>query len=174
MGIRQSINKHPFIGSIAIVAIVAIGAVIGWSSVTGPRLNNKFLGFYSDDDGKTFFADTFPKLVPFDHNGHQAYRARVFRCGTGQASVAWLEAFPDDVNASFNSQTDPQARFVCFQSVSDRVLVKRPGDPLWVASSSETAAQPATGPAGRGAHEYQDITTPPCFGTTAEVLPGSE
>jgi len=170
MGVRQAINNHPLVGSIVFVICAAIAGVWMWHSVAGPRLDDKFNGYYSDDDGKSFFADAFPKSVPFDHNGRQAYRARVYRCGGGQPFVAWLESFPDDVNASFDSQTDPQARFVFFETVSGRVLVKRPGDVAWVSPPGGNG-QPTTRPGGSG---YQSIITPPCSGASEEVLPTSQ
>ena len=170
MGVRQAINSHPLVGSIIAVICVAIGGVWMLHSITRPRLDNKFGGYYSDDDGETFFADTFPKSVPFEHSGRQAYRARVFRCGDGEPFVAWLESFPDDVNASFSSQTDPQARFLSFEAVSDRVLVKRPGDVAWIAPPGGNR-QPATRPGGA---DYQSIIAPPCSGASREVLPSSQ
>jgi hypothetical protein len=33
---------------------------------------------YTDDDGKTWFVDSAYKVVPFDHDGNQAFRALVF------------------------------------------------------------------------------------------------
>ena len=41
--------------------------------------------FYTDDNGKTFFKDNIDKVVPFDHNGKQAYRADVFQVPRRQA-----------------------------------------------------------------------------------------
>jgi len=46
--------------------------------------------FYTDDNGKTFFKDDRFKVVPFDHNGKQAYRADVFRCPDGKQFVGLL------------------------------------------------------------------------------------
>ena len=36
-------------------------------------------GYFSDDDGKTYFQDDASKIAPFDHNGKQAVSAYLFR-----------------------------------------------------------------------------------------------
>jgi len=36
--------------------------------------------FFSDDDGKTFYADSVFNFPPYSHNGNQANRAFVYKC----------------------------------------------------------------------------------------------
>jgi hypothetical protein len=49
--------------------------------------------FYSNDDGATWFAADASNVPPFDHDGKVAYRARVFKCGTGAPFVSHLERY---------------------------------------------------------------------------------
>jgi hypothetical protein len=98
VGIRQTINENPAIGAgIGIgIVVIAIGIIV-WQFMgssrtqvlTGPVTGDQ--AYYSDDDGKTFFADDMKKLTPFPHAGKEAVRAQVYRCSKGDPFVGYLE-----------------------------------------------------------------------------------
>ncbi len=91
MGIREALNARAELAAPAIAAvIVAVVAVSVWNSHRGAPSGPITRGYFSDDDGKTYFADDVYKPVPFDHNGKQAFRAYVFRCGSGKPFVGYL------------------------------------------------------------------------------------
>lgn len=90
MDIRAFVNKRRIlVAPVAVVAVVVVAAT-AWSgrrtSLSGPITR----GFFSDDDGTTYFADDVYKAFPFDHDGKQAYRAYVFRCGSTGPFVGYL------------------------------------------------------------------------------------
>lgn len=132
MSLREVINQRarvvgPAIVVLGIVAITVSVLKSRRSAPSGPITQ----GFFSDDDGKTYFADDVNKQFPFDHGGHQAYRAYVFRCRSGGRFVGYLGSFagadlkkPDDTTPNRDEQFGEQ-HLVGMQ-------VKKPGDTKWV------------------------------------------
>jgi hypothetical protein len=97
VGIRETLNKNPGIttgGAIAIIVIV--GLVIVWQLLPSSGVASdpsQMRVFFSVDDGKTWFADSFEKLPPWDKDGKKAVRAHVFRGSDGKEFVGYLERF---------------------------------------------------------------------------------
>jgi len=145
--IRKTLREKPAIGLVVVVATFALAGLIlreCFFSNSTARLKV----FFSDDDGQTWFADSFIKFSPFDHGGKQAYRAHVFRCGDGPPFLGYLEAYPEAVRPVLESaHADPNSIFMALQANSDKSLVKKPGETKWV---------------GPRARAYQSITTPRC------------
>jgi hypothetical protein len=82
--------------AIAIVA-VALG-LLGYQLFGGRQTvdaPNRKTAFYTDDDGKSFFTDAANKMVPFTHNGKQAYRADVFEGFDGKKFVGLIYRHTD-------------------------------------------------------------------------------
>ena len=53
--------------------------------------------WYTDDDGKTWYADDKSLSPPIDHNGKTAVRAYVFSCDGGKHEfVGYLERYTPD------------------------------------------------------------------------------
>ena len=103
MGIREKINKSQqvWVTVAASVIVVALMVIISQMMRSGrPHLSAAMTkAFYSDDDGKTWFVDKAQKIVPFDHNGKEALRVRVFRCKGGDPFVGYLERYSDNIKA---------------------------------------------------------------------------
>ena len=96
MGIRQAMNENPALttGVTIAVIVIAIGIII-WETVGGsgrgssPGAN---LRWFSDDDGKTFFADDASNVAPYtDKHGKTAYEVIVYQCGNGKPFVGRLQ-----------------------------------------------------------------------------------
>lgn len=90
-GIREYLNDRPrlaAVGSIGLIAL-ALGVVV-WQP--WPRSYPKDLKrvYYSNDEGKTWFADDINKVPPFLKDGKVAYRAQVVQCPSGKPFVAFL------------------------------------------------------------------------------------
>jgi hypothetical protein len=141
MSIREKLNESRTL-SITVAAVVfAIALVLIFrqlheASPHRPGLPSKT--FYSDDDGKTWFLDEFMKITPFDHNGHPAYKAVVYRCNGGTPAVAYLEKFSDSQQAAMKEISpenvrDYTGRFMSFQEELD---VKKPGSNHWLSVES--------------------------------------
>ena len=93
MGIRQKLQENAKLGISlgAILLVIAIG-FIGFQlhGGSGHIVHAPAQGFYTDDNGKTFFKDDANKIVPFDHNGKQAYRCDVFEGPDGKQFVGLI------------------------------------------------------------------------------------
>jgi len=94
MGVRESVNGNRKLG-VGAAALLLVGAlsfigfqVFGGGGGTGVAATSS--AFYTDDNGKTFFKDNLYKVVPFEHNGKQAYRADVFQCPDGKQFVGLM------------------------------------------------------------------------------------
>ena len=98
MGIRESLNKNPKIAAgIAVGAMLAGLGFVGWQlGASGPSAVERG-GYFSDDDGKTFFVDDIDKVAPFDRGGKEAVRAYVYTCDDGATKfVGFLERYKPD------------------------------------------------------------------------------
>jgi hypothetical protein len=85
MGARESLSKHPrvTIGITLAVCLLAVGYLVmsmfGASLQAEPRKV-----WFTDDDGKTWFADDAARKPPFDHNGKPAVMCFVYTCDGGK------------------------------------------------------------------------------------------
>jgi len=93
MGVREKLNTNKQLGVWVGVGILIVGlGIIGIQLLRGggSGIAVSDSAFYTDDNGKTFFKDDRYKVVPFDHNGKQAYRADVFQCPDGKQFVGLI------------------------------------------------------------------------------------
>jgi len=101
VGIRETLNQNPGLttGVTAGIIILALVLII-WSNLSGggSASNGGSVSklYYSDDDGKTWYADDVSKVPPYDHNGKQAVRAHVYKCKDGKLFVGYLEELNSD------------------------------------------------------------------------------
>lgn len=85
MSLRHALNERPA-PTLAICLALILGAaallLVRSAHRAGiPAVPLAAMAFYSDDDGRTSFVDGAKKLTPFLHNGKEAVRAYVYRCG---------------------------------------------------------------------------------------------
>jgi hypothetical protein len=147
MGLRETLNqKRGLTTTIAtILTVGAIGFLVMQIGSASGGDSSDVQGYFSSDDGKTFFADSADKLPPFDHNGQQAVRAHVFTCDDGKTLfVGYLSRYTADALAKLSSAkgTDDYER-VAEQAFAEGVEVKRPGDGEWVKRGAPEAARVA-------------------------------
>jgi hypothetical protein len=162
MMVRETLNKHK--GVAAAVAVVLLGAGVAlaiWangSGIPGPLKR----AYYSDDDGKTYFADDFDKIYPFDHNGKQAYRASVCQCSSGKPFVLYLQRLTDSTKSQLmnlsSKANDPEVAATIANLRSNGIELKKPGGTKWIS------------PANAGP---EDAITPSCpgGGVAREIYP---
>lgn len=137
MGVREFVNEHrnATMGMVAALAVVSIGS-IGLQLLHGRRgvLDKAPDTYFSNDDGKTFFAATGDNVPPFDYEGHEADRAYVFTCG-GKKFVGYLERYNAEAHKTIlaTKHTTPGLQ------AYGREL-KRPGDAKWTKSGDVNAA----------------------------------
>jgi len=131
MSVREALEQHKrWIGVASVVVIVAC-LIAARQTLRGEALSDAVTRVYfSDDDGKTYFADGIEKGVEFLHDGKQAYRAYVYRCESGKPFVAYLGRHSSSPSAT---RTPPDPRFPGKQEAgSGETEIKKPGDEKWV------------------------------------------
>ena len=105
MGVREALQKRT--GAVVAVTILVIAlawAFIGYQWSTRNSIGQvKQALWYSDDDGKTYFADDAQKDPPFDHNGKPAYRAYVFTCDGKTNFVGCLGRFAPEAKKKMDA-----------------------------------------------------------------------
>jgi len=146
MTIREAIRRRPWVG-IAFAGAAALTAVAAaWSSVRSPRpLVPRIPSevYFSDDDGKTYFADDSWHVPPYDHAGKEALQAAVFRCPGGRPFVGYLIRYSRAGKAALEAMPD-SARIVLSPNVmalrQSTQSVKRPGEKKWYAIDDDRAS----------------------------------
>lgn len=140
MGVREVMNEKRGLSAAIIVVIVAAAIGLGFyrSSADHPadRLEGKG-GFFSDDDGVTWFEADDQKIPPWDHNGKQAVRAYVFTCDGGKTKyVLFLERYKPEAkrmmeqSRTAKSGTSANLSAMAISSLVEVKLPKGKGD--WV------------------------------------------
>ncbi len=140
MGLREIANqKKGLTTAIAIAMVVVAVGVLAWQITGGfTQAADQAQSFFSDDDGKTFFAADASKLPPFDHNGKEAVKAHVYTCDDGKTTfVGYLERYTPEATAKLNAARNTDK----YDQVVEEVFVngtelKKPGDAKWSPRSS--------------------------------------
>src|SRR5688572_20392754 len=97
MGFRKSLNQRPMLtGVIGVGMLVIAGAVlVVWASNRVTPGGRVAQAYYTNDEGKTFFAESSERVYPFDRGGKPVYRAYVYQCGDGQPFVSYIARYTD-------------------------------------------------------------------------------
>lgn len=166
MGIRQTMNENPALsigvtaGAILVAIIIIIWELVGGKSPTSTAAINQ--SFFTDDDGKTFFADDANKIPPFMHNGKPAYKVLVFKCKDGKPFVAHMERYTEEGKKRLEDTKQTRGRLA--QGMGAFMEVKKPGQPTWVRM---------TGDNPRAWSEIMRVTCPD-GGAPEPVFPGQQ
>ena len=149
MGIREVIDRNPR----AATAIGGLVAVVAIALVAVQLLGNKRGitstlpdAYFTDDDGKTFFADSPTNVPPFDHNGKTAVSAYVYRAG-GKEFVAYMSRYTPEARKRIVASKKVTAEDERF----GREL-KKPGAAEWIKATDLkkiTALADVKGPNGQ-------------------------
>jgi len=144
MGLRERINgnKTAAIATILVLVGGAAGTTFWMNSggIPAPLTTS----YYSDDDGKSYFADETSEITPFDHNGKQAVRATVFRYGGGKPFVGYLARLNDSGRKrmeELRAGPPTQATEGAMAAIAAKdTEFKRPGDDKWEPIGSPAVA----------------------------------
>jgi hypothetical protein len=135
MGVREALNKRPGVAA-AVGGVLIVGAVAYLLMSNSGTPSRASSAYYSDDDGKSFFADDIDKVAPFDRNGKQAHRAFVYRCGGDKPFVAYLgrhtEGARNKISQLRAKSDDAEAAGQITQLLSSGLEVRKPGQSKWV------------------------------------------
>jgi hypothetical protein len=135
LGLREQINKKPGVASGAVGAAVILMILFVFWQIRGGRAPTKLSiqSFYTIDDGRTWFADDYDKVAPFDHDGTPAVHCFVFKCSPSAPFAGYLQKFTPAMYDQMTGLTKPDAQHSML-SPSGQILVKKPGDKNWVLS----------------------------------------
>lgn len=127
MSIRALANKNP---AIIIAGIVLCLGICGWSVVrtVAPSRPGQEL-YFTNDDGKTWFADRWDRATPFDKDGKEAVCAAVYDCN-GKQFVAYVTRLtPDSIKKA--AQNGGKLQQASTANPPLRKEYKKPGDTRW-------------------------------------------
>lgn len=163
MGLREAFEEKKSValgGAAALILVGVIGIAAQLRSGGSPSVADA-KGFFTVDDGKTYFEAAANSSPPFEYKGKPAVKANVFEAG-GKQFVGYLERFTPEAQRTIH-QTDElfksgktlsaeQARALGLARATG-TQVKRPGDKDWVVLTSRegaavTAVKPPSGTAG--------------------------
>jgi hypothetical protein len=140
----------PFVAMSSVMRQISAGKAIGISVVAGILLIVIARGFsgsagsgakdaggrayYSDDDGETTFVDDAMKQSPFNHNGKEAVRVLMFRCG-GTTFIGYMERYSKESLAAIEkAKHDPNFELTMLKGIQPDV--KKPKQGTWVGENS--------------------------------------
>ncbi|MFN4241613.1 MAG: hypothetical protein ACK4PI_00080 [Tepidisphaerales bacterium] len=136
MGIRETLNEKPqlvtgiAIGILALAVILIAVQLFGGSRRAEGRVSNK--QFFTVDDGQTLFVDDISKIPPFDHQGKQAVRAKVFTCDGGRTRfVGYLERYSPQAIEAMQRAAAGGDNDTAQMQLEAGLEVKRPGETRW-------------------------------------------
>jgi hypothetical protein len=145
MGIREAVNRNPTLAIVAVslLVVVAVGVMLKQlfgneasdvSGTTPPQ------GWFTVDDGKTWFAAPGNKVAPFDHNGKPAYRCYVWTCDGGKTKfVSHLERLKPAARAKYGPQQEVEPWNL--PPGAEEVKLPLSGDAGWIGEESPQASQ---------------------------------
>jgi hypothetical protein len=138
--LRERINKYPTqSAAVAAGGIVLALLFIMWQACGGSG-GGPGKSYYSVDDGATFFVDDSNKIPPFKHEGKDAVRAHVFRCGSGEPFVGYLEMYDPQTKKMMEDAIAGKAPPMAYGGYTGQAMVKKPktGPMGWVPLSPAT------------------------------------
>lgn len=98
MGLRETLNRNPAMTTGVTIAIIVVALIwIFWqsfSSGSARRASNQ--GYFTTDNGATWFADSLENLPPYTKDGKEADRVYLFKCSDGKPFVAYIERYTPD------------------------------------------------------------------------------
>jgi hypothetical protein len=90
-------------------------------------------GYFTDDDGASWFVDDLTNVPPYDHNGKKAVRARMFIAGNGQKFIGWLEQYDDAAKKRIEGRLQANKGELPERELNTEVpQVKKPGGKTWI------------------------------------------
>jgi hypothetical protein len=156
VGIRQTLNKRPLLTAGAtLLATALVVALVLWRGLghsAGGGGGAQVQGWFTTDDGATWFVDDISRLPPYQTaDGRTAVKVHLYRCGPGcgkdEVFVAFLERLTPQARQALAGQPaqgkNPYAGMTALYGGS-AVEVKLPGKGAWVAINAQEAAKIVT------------------------------
>jgi len=154
MEIRKTLEGKPVAGIGAAVAMVLIAGAIIAKQYWPEKKANLTLAYFTDDDGKTWYADNAYSVPPTNHSGKTAVFAEVYSYDGGSKQFcAYLEKYNPDAKkrleasiAEAEKNGRPPGSAALFQDhwfMQSAIMVKSPGagDDKWITGTDPAATQ---------------------------------
>lgn len=150
MGIREKLSTNKHLGTAAGIGLFVIAGLIVAKTFWPVKQADLSRAFYSDDDGKTWFADSAFRVAPFDHNGKTAVVAHVYSYADGKKTFCgYLAQFTPEAKSKLEAaiaeaqkQGKPPGSVALYADqnfMKNGVVVKKPGDATWLAYTDPKA-----------------------------------
>lgn len=146
MGLRESLNKNPYLAIGLAAAIILVSAWLMFRGVSGGGGGVAASGepkrYYTIDDGKTYFADSYHLVPPFEKDGKTAVIARVFRDldNKGDPFVGYLQRYTAEGKKMIEDQLKAAAGGSApMEGLAPASEYKRPGEANWIRSTDPRA-----------------------------------
>jgi hypothetical protein len=132
VGIRETLNKNQ---KVALPILIGVVAIAGFLAIKGikeylwpPKPEFKPpKGWYTTDEGATWFEGDYYGIAPIEHQGKQAVRVYLFKCGQdGQKFAGYLERFSKKGKEEIEKR-DPKQRGGMMEEWESEKFVKKPG-----------------------------------------------
>ena len=139
MGVKEALNKRPWISGVVGVIAIGAAAIYGYQGIRGPAQPPIPTGaYFTTDDGKTWFADDANRLAPFTKDGKEAVKALVFSCNNGKDPfVGYLEKLTpaakqriEAIRAKGNTSEAAEQEMGLIKMAG--TLTKKPGAASWM------------------------------------------
>lgn len=134
MSLREKLNKNSSFATVGSAGIILLAIVVlAWQ--LWPRGYPKYItqAFYTDDDGKSYYADTFNLAPPFMRNGKEVNTAIVVRCGWSKPFVAYMLRYDEKAKKAMDELVAKGGKVEeLFGTYAYNRVYKRPGDAAWV------------------------------------------
>jgi hypothetical protein len=141
MGLREKLNSSKKLGMGVGIGFLLLSMVMLYFALRDDTPAALEQGFFTVDDGKTYFADDIKKVAPFQHEGKEAVRAYVYE-QDGKKTVAYLERFTpaakprmEELIANNDGTLKAQSELGQFL-MENPAQIKRPGDQVWLPSNT--------------------------------------
>jgi hypothetical protein len=152
MFVRSAISEKKTLSLIgAICLLVVAGVCLAYQFWPQRKVNHDIM-FFSDDDGQTWFKDSFYQVPPFDHNGKTAVIAEVYSYDNGSKEFcAYLAKYTPEAKkkleaalADATANNQPVGNVSLYHDhgfIDSGMLVKLPGpNQPWILFSDPRAS----------------------------------
>jgi hypothetical protein len=112
MDVRTTLNEKKQLSTVAAVGFVLLGAIVLAYQFWPQKKANLGQTYFTDDDGKTWFADSSYRVAPFDHNGKTAVIAEIYNYDSGSKTFcAYLAKYTPEAKKRLEAAlADAQAK----------------------------------------------------------------
>jgi hypothetical protein len=140
--LRDYLNEHPLVTAGFALAVPVLILCVIWRSAAKNNAATRSVSqaWYTDDDGKTWYADDKTLSPPFDHKGKTSVRAFIYSCDGGKTEfVGYLQRYTPEAKqaieqsrAQVRTENVPPSAALFKDIETSGIEIKKPGESNWV------------------------------------------